>query len=70
MRPVAALVLVTVGAVGALLGVGQDRSSAAQQGVLKLQQIDGGIGYYGRFSDPLPTSPDFFPIGVCGARMT
>jgi hypothetical protein len=34
---------------------------------LTLQQIDGGLGYYGQFTNPLPTSPSFFPIGVWGA---
>ncbi len=29
-----------------------------------LHQVDGGPGYYARFSSPLPTSPSFFPIGV------
>jgi hypothetical protein len=26
--------------------------------------VDGGPGYYGQFADPLPTSADYFPIGV------
>ena len=30
-------------------------------------QVDGGPNYYAQFSNPLPTSPDFFPIGVWGA---
>jgi hypothetical protein len=34
---------------------------------LTLQQIDGGLGYYGQFTNSLPTSPSFFPIGVWGA---
>jgi hypothetical protein len=29
--------------------------------------VDGGPGYYGQFSNGLPTSADFFPIGVWGA---
>ena len=29
-----------------------------------LRQVDGGPGYYGRFSHPLPTSRSYFPIGV------
>jgi hypothetical protein len=33
----------------------------------RLQQIDGGLGYYGKFSNPLPTSATYFPIGVWGA---
>jgi hypothetical protein len=32
-----------------------------------LTQVDGGLGYYGQFSNPLPTSPDYFPIGVWGS---
>jgi hypothetical protein len=29
-----------------------------------LQRVDGGLRWYGRFSNPLPTAPSFFPIGV------
>jgi hypothetical protein len=29
-----------------------------------LQEVDGGPHWYGRFSNPLPTDPGFFPIGV------
>ena len=29
-----------------------------------LVPIDGGPGYYGQFSNPLPTDPSYFPIGV------
>jgi hypothetical protein len=32
-----------------------------------LQAVDGGAGYYGSFSNALPTSPDWFPIGVWGS---
>jgi chitodextrinase len=32
-----------------------------------LQPVDGGLGYYGQFSNPLPTSPDWFPIAVWGS---
>ena len=32
-----------------------------------LQAVDGGLGYYGRFANSLPTSPGFFPVGVWGA---
>ena len=28
----------------------------------RLRQVDGGTGYYGQFSRPLPTSPGYFPI--------
>jgi hypothetical protein len=31
---------------------------------LTLQQVDGGLGYYGRFAQGLSTSPDYFPIGA------
>lgn len=29
-----------------------------------LTNVDGGAGYYGSFSHPLPSDPSFFPIGV------
>jgi hypothetical protein len=32
-----------------------------------LQQVDGGLGYYGLFSNPLSSSPSYFPIGVWGS---
>ena len=32
-----------------------------------LREVDGGPGYYGQFSNPLPTGPGYFPIGVWGA---
>jgi hypothetical protein len=32
-----------------------------------LRDIDGGLGYYSQFSNPLPTSSSYFPIGVWGA---
>jgi hypothetical protein len=31
---------------------------------LSLVSVDGGSGYYGRFTSPLPTSASFFPLGV------
>jgi hypothetical protein len=31
---------------------------------MTLQGVDGGLRWYGRFSNPLPTAPSFFPIGV------
>jgi hypothetical protein len=31
---------------------------------LALQEVDGGVGYYGQFSNPLPTSASYFPIGA------
>jgi hypothetical protein len=42
-------------------------SSAARKGAPRLQEIDGGPRYYGRFSNPLPTSASYFPIAVWGA---
>jgi hypothetical protein len=32
-----------------------------------LRQVDGGTGYYGQFSNPLPTGAGYFPIGVWGS---
>ena len=32
-----------------------------------LRQVDGGTDYYGHFSNPLPTGPGYFPIGVWGS---
>lgn len=29
--------------------------------------MDGGPGYYGQFSNPLPSTPDYFPLGVWGS---
>jgi hypothetical protein len=31
---------------------------------VSLEEVDGGPGWYGRFSNPFPTDPAFFPIGV------
>ena len=45
-------------------------AAAAASGTPTLQQIDGGLGYYAQFSNPLPTTPDFFPIGVWGSYAT
>jgi hypothetical protein len=42
-------------------------TSGARTGAPRLQQIDGGLGYYGKFSNPLPTSASYFPIGVWGS---
>jgi hypothetical protein len=39
----------------------------ARPGKPRLRKVDGGLGYYGRFSNPLPTRKNFFPIGVWGA---
>jgi F5/8 type C domain len=34
---------------------------------LTLQAVDGGVGYYGLFSNPLPTDRSFFPRAVWGS---
>ena len=34
---------------------------------LTLQQVDGGLGYYGLFSNPLPTVASYFPRAVWGS---
>jgi hypothetical protein len=36
-------------------------------GSVTLREPDGGAGYYGRFTSPLPPGPEFFPIGVWGS---
>ena len=46
-------------AAAARVGAGAPRRSAP-----RLRQADGGPGYYGRFSNALPTKPSYFPIGV------
>jgi hypothetical protein len=42
-------------------------TSVAGRGAPRLQEIDGGLGYYRKFSNPLSASASFFPIGVWGA---
>ena len=43
----------------------QAPAPGAGQGVdATLRQVDGGTGYYGNFSNGLPTDPSYFPIGV------
>jgi hypothetical protein len=56
----AALVAVSVGAGAAAIVDGRSGSAAR----VKLQQVDGGLRWYGQFSNPLPDDPTFFPIGV------
>jgi hypothetical protein len=34
---------------------------------VSLEEVDGGVGYYGRFAYGLPADASFFPIGVWGA---
>ena len=36
-------------------------------GSVTLREPDGGAGYNGRFTSPLPPGPEFFPIGVWGS---
>lgn len=31
---------------------------------VSLEQVDGGLGWYGSFANPLPTDPGYLPIGV------
>ena len=31
---------------------------------VRLEEVDGGPSWYGRFANPLPTDPGYFPIGV------
>ena len=38
--------------------------SAGPAGAIKLTQVDGGPGYYARFSRPLPAGASYFPVGV------
>ena len=40
------------------------RARAPRRSAPRLRQVDGGLGYYGRFSNALPTSRSYFPIGV------
>jgi hypothetical protein len=67
-----ALLVGTLGADGALLGVSREGSSAdasppappAALGTPLLRPVDGGPDYYSRFAPSLPDDEDFFPIGV------
>jgi hypothetical protein len=42
----------------------QSRATVAKRGALRLQHVDGGPGYWGRFSNALPRTPNYFPVGV------
>jgi hypothetical protein len=42
-------------------------TESATSSSVTLRQVDGGLGYYGRFSNALPTDPSYFPIGVWGS---
>jgi hypothetical protein len=65
------MIAVIVAAIGVIIvnlssqGSGDDPSpnSAPVPGV-ELRPVDGGTGYYGKFADPLPTNPSYFPIGL------
>ena len=39
-------------------------ASIARRSRPRLRQVDGGLGYYGRFTNALPSKPSYFPIGV------
>lgn len=39
-------------------------SVASSDVVAQLRDVDGGPDYYGQFSNPLPSDPSYFPIGV------
>ncbi len=39
-------------------------SVASSDAVMQLRDVDGGPDYYGQFSNPLPSDPSYFPIGV------
>ena len=40
------------------------RTSVASSDVVQLRNVDGGQNYYSHFSNPLPSDPSFFPVGV------
>ena len=37
---------------------------AARRSTPRLRPVDGGLGYYSRFTNALPSKPSYFPIGV------
>ena len=39
-------------------------TSVAFSDVVRLRNVDGGQNYYSHFSNPLPSDPSFFPVGV------
>ena len=49
------------GAVGAQ---SRDTTAGAVAQVVALEQVDGGLDWYGEFSHPLPSDASHFPIGV------
>jgi hypothetical protein len=40
------------------------RTSVASSDAVRLGDVDGGPGYYSRFSNSLPSDPTYFPLGV------
>jgi hypothetical protein len=40
------------------------RTSVASSDVVQLRNIDGDPEYYSRFSNSLPSDPNYFPLGV------
>lgn len=48
----------------ALLLLSALTASAGSSEPVQLREIDGGPGYFGRFSNALPSDPTYFPIGV------
>ncbi|MDT4987959.1 MAG: hypothetical protein QOI74_2053, partial [Micromonosporaceae bacterium] len=72
MAGVALLLAVTAGTVGAGHRVGS-RSARGPGGAgasgARLRPVDGGAGYYGRFSSSLPSVPSFFPVAVWQERV-
>ena len=48
----------------ALAAAVQSPASSPARAAMSLSQVDGGSQYYGRFSNGLPTSKSYFPVGV------
>ncbi|ACL41859.1 conserved hypothetical protein [Pseudarthrobacter chlorophenolicus A6] len=42
--------------------IATERNELAPQ--RSLRTVDGGLNYYGKFNNPLPATPDYFPIGI------
>ncbi|MDI2033929.1 hypothetical protein [Paenarthrobacter nitroguajacolicus] len=40
------------------------RSTSTHPPGMELRNVDGGVGFYSRFTNPLPSEAHFFPIGV------
>src|SRR5215813_8047884 len=39
-------------------------AASPRAAAMTVQQVDGGPGFYGGFSSPLPSSSSYFPLGV------